>query len=227
MAAGREMVNNWWVIGGPCPTQFPRGTHWDGACYLSCTCSEMHSIFPVLPHCLVLLPKVISNPCQHYSPLPKFFVVLTTWKVCPKFHAPPLDPPLSAQSTCSPNTPWALPWEAIALTYRRHSPSSLPVYISVGFSRLIQILSPPGSLPWTFWLPCAIILLWSVSVLILPTPTSDTSIMVALHCYHHLLTRQSGLNSVWTLSSYVAQGKFCNCAEPQSPLELPFIKLLL
>lgn len=190
---GRRRTNmpHGWDIRGTCPLQFPRGTHWDGACYL-----QPHLLRNAPRICsfssprLVLLPKAISNPCQYYSSLPKLSVVLTTWKVFSKFQAPP---PVSP--SFSPNL-------SVLQTYLEPSfgellPSlMLPppfLFAYVHFRRAFKNYSnstssrkPSMSFPTP---PCYHPSLACVSTYITYTNIRHF-IMVALHCHHHLLTRQ-------------------------------------
>lgn len=207
-----------WDIRGTCPPQFPRGTHWDGAYYL-----QPHLLRNAPRICsfssprLVLLPKAISNPCQYYSSLPKLSVVLTTWKVFSKFHAPPpvspsfspihlfsnhtLSPPLGSYCPhlcchpfplclCTFQESFQELFKFYFLQEAFHELSHSPMLSS--FSCLFQYL---------YYLHQHQTLHHGGLALSLPPPD------------------KTDLNSVWTLPSYVAQGKFCNCAEPQFPLK--------
>lgn len=176
MAAGRELVNKYapWVRYQRCmPYIVPQRCPMGWSHYLQPHLLRNAPCFSFSSPCLVLLLKVTSNPCQ-YSSLPKLSVVLTTWKVFSKFHAPPpvspsLSPihPFSKHTLSSPLGSYCrhlccTPFPLCLCTFQWGFQDSFKYHLlqeafhELSNSRVLSSFS-------------------GLSVLLLPTPTSDTS----------------------------------------------------
>lgn len=145
-------------------------------------------LFPVFPTTFLVLPKIISNPCQYYSSLLKLSVSLCLEGFlqipCPSnpFCLFPV------QSICSPNTAWDPPRESFCLhlcclcAFQESFQSPFKFHLlQEGFHEFSssQIPSSFSGLCQGLYYPHQI----------------RHFIMAALHYHHHLLTRQSDLNA--------------------------------
>lgn len=208
MAAGRELVNKYapwvryqkympYIVSQRCPLSWSH--------YLQPHLLRNAPCFSFSSPCLVLLLKVTSNPCQYFS-LPKLSVVLTTWKVFSKFHAPPpvspsLSPihPFSKHTLSSPLgsyclhlccTPFPLACVHFSGAFKTHSNTTSFRKPSMNFPT--PVYYHPSLVCQCFYYPHQHRTLHHGG-LTLSLPSPD----------------KSNPNSVWTLPSFLA-----NCAEP-------------